>query len=369
MCTRVNDLPDPSKGRVGWPWAADDDASVVYPEQGRTGRGALISKACWEDDTPDSLERAGVEIPRITVVTPSYNQGEFIEETIRSVLLQGYPALEYMVIDGGSTDGTVEILKKYERWLDYWVSAPDKGQSDAINKGWSRSSGQLLAFLNSDDTYLPGALWKVAKAWLEAPESVAVIGGIVHVYQGTQKRSPPRLPQIPRPAPIDLSLVGHEKWRLPQQSGFVAKAAFRDREHFLSEDLHYTMDRELYYRLFQRGPVQLLNSVLATYRLHESSKTCSQIMNMYREDAQALAKTKTGILGDDLMRTIVARGRLGQGYWKYANSQDLDKAELLKHVLRAGWYYPRYMTRKQYWRLLARCFGLDTQALKRKLFG
>src|SRR5262245_52563381 len=95
--------------------------------------------------------------PLVTVVTPSFNQGRFIRETIESVLAQGYPALEYLVMDGGSTDDTVDVLKNYGDRLT-WVSEPDGGQASAINKGWRRARGAILAYLNSDDTYLPGAV-------------------------------------------------------------------------------------------------------------------------------------------------------------------------------------------------------------------
>ena len=103
--------------------------------------------------------------PRISIVTPSFNQGQFLEETIRSVLEQGYPNLEYMVIDGGSTDGSIEIIRKYEKRLAYWTSEPDRGQADAINKGWRRATGEILAYLNSDDTYCPNALRLAAEAF------------------------------------------------------------------------------------------------------------------------------------------------------------------------------------------------------------
>src|SRR5205823_3046168 len=122
-----------SPGRVGWPW---------------TFQGL-----------PSAARNAERPWPRISVVTPSFNQGRFIEETIRSVLLQAYPNLEYIIIDGGSTDNTVEIIKKYEPGITYWVSEKDRGQSHAINKGFARATGDIFAWLCSDDVYAPGALY------------------------------------------------------------------------------------------------------------------------------------------------------------------------------------------------------------------
>ncbi len=122
----------------------------------------------------------GQSWPKISIVTPSFNQGDYIEKTIRSVLLQGYPNLEYIIIDGGSTDQTVDIIKKYEKWINFWVSEKDRGQSHAINKGLARTSGELLGWLNSDDYYLPGALFKLAKSYLE-DTSVGAIYGQGHI--------------------------------------------------------------------------------------------------------------------------------------------------------------------------------------------
>ena len=109
-------------------------------------------------------------LPRITVVTPSFNQARYLDRTIRSVLDQGYPNLEYMVLDAGSTDGSLDIIKRYSDRLDYWRSGPDNGQSAAVNEGWQRASGEVMAWLNSDDFYLPGALDFVGNHFRVHPE-------------------------------------------------------------------------------------------------------------------------------------------------------------------------------------------------------
>jgi glycosyltransferase involved in cell wall biosynthesis len=132
-CPRRVELPASPLGRRGWPWTEE---SPQVP-----------------DTMPD-----GRPWPKVTIVTPSYNQGQFIEESMRSVLLQGYPDLEYIVIDGGSSDDSVDKIRRYEQWLEFWVSEPDSGQSNAINKGWRRSRGDVIAWLNSDDIYAPSAL-------------------------------------------------------------------------------------------------------------------------------------------------------------------------------------------------------------------
>src|SRR5215203_5523737 len=136
----LDDLPPPPSDRRGWPWTEE---SVPLPSMAVDGQ-------TW---------------PRISIVTPSFNQAPYLEETIRSVLLQGYPNLEYFVFDGGSTDGSVEILRRYAAFLDGWVSERDKGQSDAINKGLARCTGTIVNWLCSDDLLLPGALFRIAEAF------------------------------------------------------------------------------------------------------------------------------------------------------------------------------------------------------------
>lgn len=150
-CPTLTDLPSPPPGKTGWPWTNE---SLPLPPT-----------------MPD-----GTAWPRVSIVTPSYNQGQFIEETIRSVLLQGYPNLEYIIMDGASTDCSVEIIRKYEPWLAYWVSEKDKGQTVAINKGWHHSTGEVLAYLNSDDTLEPDAVVRAVTALEQDSQSDFVFG-------------------------------------------------------------------------------------------------------------------------------------------------------------------------------------------------
>ena len=155
---RIEDLPPPPKDRSGWPWT---EASDPVPPTMRDG-------TAW---------------PSITIVTPSYQQAGFLEETLRSVLLQGYPKLEYIVVDGGSTDGSVDIIRSYAPWITRWVSESDDGQSDAINKGFRWATGSILGWLNSDDTYHPGALAEVAEAMHRAGTEI-VLGAMDKVQFG-----------------------------------------------------------------------------------------------------------------------------------------------------------------------------------------
>ena len=154
-CPTLAELPPPPAGKTGWPWTVE---SPQLP-----------------DTMPD-----GKPWPRISIVTPSYNQGQFIEETIRSALLQGYPHLEYIIIDGGSTDDSVGVIKKYQPWLAYWVSEEDRGQSHAINKGFERATGGIMNWINSDDFLAVDALREVAVAFGEASEDTGAIAGIAH---------------------------------------------------------------------------------------------------------------------------------------------------------------------------------------------
>ncbi|NCO32266.1 MAG: hypothetical protein AUJ92_19740 [Armatimonadetes bacterium CG2_30_59_28] len=254
----LNDLPPPPPDRKGWPWTEETPA------------------------LPDLMAN-GNPWPRFSVVTPSYNQGRFLEETIRSVLLQGYPDLEYVVIDGGSTDNSVEIIRKYEAWLAHWVSEKDRGQSHAVNKGLARATGQVIGWLNSDDVYRPGVFRAIAKTVVCQTAPMVVFGtcDLVNESGGLLQHLPTHFHG--HEALIHLfapPLKGSHG--LPQPGVFFLREMVK---HVggLDEGLPYAMDFDLWIRLSREYLFQRIDGVLANCRLHEASKSGSSQMQMLDE--------------------------------------------------------------------------------------
>jgi len=206
--------------------------------------------------------------PRVTVVTPSLNQGLFIEATIRSVLEQDYPALEYIVMDGGSTDGTLDILRRYEDRLA-WTSAPDRGQADAVNRGWRRG-GEVLAWLNSDDIYLPGAV-SAAVASLQAhPGAAGVYGDCEYIDESG------RVIDLHPTSRFDyMALVRTACTPIPQPATFLRHDAIAA-IGYLDADLSMVMDLDLWLRLGLLAPLVYLSRPLARFREHAASKTIAR---------------------------------------------------------------------------------------------
>ena len=208
-----------------------------------------------------------MNLPKITIITPSYNQGEFLEDTFRSVLDQKYPNLEYFVVDGGSKDNSVDIIKQYAQHFDWWVSEKDRGQSHAINKGLERATGDLVIWLNSDDFFYPGALNYVSQAWLAHPDAGLFIGnGTLADRQGRRVR------RYSKTLAWDYDILLRGANYVLQPSTFLARRVFQE-QGLIDENITYGMDLELWLRVGNKYPVVTIDEELAAFRWYEEVKS------------------------------------------------------------------------------------------------
>lgn len=254
----LQDLPMPPTGKSGWPWT-----QPIQPLPARK-----LDNSPW---------------PRISVVTPNYNQGQFLEETIRSVLLQGYPNLEYIIIDGASTDHSVEIIKKYEPFLAYWVSERDRGQSHGINKGFERCTGDYIAWMNSSDCYMPDAFKSLfTDIRPDFIYGLAAYGGKsleeskVNYSRGIKEFDLKYL----------LRFFYSAEYIIPSQSVFVSNQLLKS-VGFLDEDLHYCMDLDWYARIALAKPLTYsFETPICFYRFHDDAKTKCSVDSVIAEAMQ-----------------------------------------------------------------------------------
>lgn len=217
--------------------------------------------------------------PKLSIITPSLNQGKFLERTIKSVLDQGYPNLEYVIVDGGSTDDSVEIIKRYEDRLEWWVSEPDEGQTAAINRGIEGTSGEVVAYLNSDDYYLPGA-FDTAIAAFDRSGAGWVAGAAVDVMEDGSS-DPIGILRPEPPSSVEGLVKGRfwwmlRPWAVPQPSAFWRRELF-DRFGLFRLDMHYAFDAEFMVRLAlaEQPPAFLPDDVLATRSVHPEQKSAN----------------------------------------------------------------------------------------------
>jgi glycosyltransferase involved in cell wall biosynthesis len=283
--------------------------------------------------------------PLVSIVTPSYNQAQFIEETIRSVLLQGYPKLEYIAIDGGSTDGSVDIIRKYEEWITYWTSEPDRGQSHAINKGWRRATGDIIAYLNSDDTYEPRALANAALVMQAHPEWGMVYGDCALIGEMSQRVGYWEAREFNLQ---DLLFTN----RIGQPAVFIRCSAL-EQVGYLDESLYMVMDRDLWLRIGLAFPVESLpGQHLANHRIHEHAKTSMYQLRAAEEIERVIKRT----LDDPRLpfpASSVANRAYGTLYCQRAamlvNRERWDEAQTW--LLRAVKFYPGVVVSYRiYWR-------------------
>ncbi len=249
-CPKLNELPAPPAGRTGWPWTQ---------ESARLQGGSAV----------------GDSLPVVSIITPSYNQGNFLEETIRSVLLQGYPELEYIILDGGSQDQSIEIIKKYSPWLSYWVSEPDAGQSDAINRGLMRATGAFATWINSDDLLCKDALSGHASR-VGFDLNTVYVGYCVYIDQSSASLSVHR----GRINTLEDLLRIKDIWRSKDNQGHIDQPAVlfpRDLAlavGALNNRNHFTMDYEFWGKLLCAGAIFSYTDVqFGMFREHSEQKT------------------------------------------------------------------------------------------------
>ena len=297
----------PMSERPGWPWTAD-----TAP-------------------LPPSMP-AGSSWPKISIVTPSLNQAQFLEETIRSVLLQGYPNLEYIIIDGGSMDGSLEIIQKYAAWLTYWVSEPDRGQSHAVNKGFKHATGEIMAWINSDDFYLPGAfehvaeifsrfdtLWLASRCYLMAQDGQLTLG---------------------RGKPLE----GVERWHtscLYAQQGVFWRKALWDSAGGVDDQLQYSFDYDLWLKFAAVQPfAHWTERPLACFRLHPHSKTVTSHKYFVKEDTLIFKRYQQRIhsFPKRITMKFKFRERIADYYLAICTSTETPARKILLGLAHAPWY-------------------------------
>jgi len=209
-----------------------------------------------------------IEQPLVSIVTPSFNMGGLIEETIRSVVDQDYPNIAYVVIDGGSSDGTLDILKRYEGRLKY-VSEPDRGQTDAVNKGFALSHGSIFTFLNADDTLLPGAVTAAVEAFAEHPEAGVIYGDAWFIAEDGSRTAPYPV------EPFDAKNL-ERRCFICQPAAFIRREVYAS-SGMLDPERHCALDYDLWIRIARRYPMVKIDRFLANSRIHEGSKTVYQM--------------------------------------------------------------------------------------------
>jgi glycosyltransferase involved in cell wall biosynthesis len=200
----------------------------------------------------------------VSIVTPSFQQSAFLEQTIRSVLDQDYGAIEYLVVDGGSTDGSLQIIGKYADRLAWWVSEKDQGQADAINKGFGHAKGEIIAWLNSDDAYMPGAVSAAVKAFEAYPQAVLIYGDMLAVDEHDQPINNLKYRQVRLADLLCFQIIG-------QPAVFMRRSAF-ERAGGLDPTFHFLLDHQLWIKIAEQGELKKIDQTWARARYHPQAK-------------------------------------------------------------------------------------------------
>ncbi|WP_305046603.1 glycosyltransferase family 2 protein [Geoalkalibacter sp.] len=233
---------------------------------------------------------------KISIVTPSFNQGEFLEETIQSVICQKYKNFEYIIIDGGSTDNSVEIIEKYKNNLSYWISEKDHGHGDALNKGFAKSTGEIMAWINSDDKYTPWAFSTVSQIFQEFPHVEWIVGynswWNIHGSMIKAKRVPVNIYDY---------LIGNSSW-IQQESVFWRRSLWERAGGYIDSSFKFMVDGELWSRFFLHSDLYSVDSILGGYRMHGKNRALENWEKCNLEMISAIKKMKLEIDGDVIQR-------------------------------------------------------------------
>jgi len=282
----------------------------------------------------------GRDLPLVSIVTPSFNQKPWLEEAIRSVLTQDYPHIEYLIIDGGSTDGSLEIIQRYKDRLAMWVSEPDAGQADAINKGLRQAKGKVVAWLNSDDAYMPGAVRQAVEALLREPRLGMVYG------DGLMVDADRRLLDHHTYRTLDVvDLLSFEV--ILQPTVFMRRSALEE-IGYLNDGYHLVLDHELWVRMARRYPTRHVSRFWALERTHAEAKTIAQAAVFADEAWRLIAWAESQ---DDLAEVIRQhKRRIYAGLNVFSARRLIDAGQFgsaLRHIGRASLLHPWTVLR--YW--------------------
>lgn len=263
---------------------------------------------------------------KISIVTPSFNQAEFLEDAIQSVVNQGYPNLEYVIIDGGSSDSSVEIIKKYEKDVTFWVSEKDEGHGHALNKGFAQTSGEIMAWINSDDKYLPWTFEVVNTIFEQFPHVMWIMGlSSLWNRQGAMTQS------IRTPKNIYDFLLGNYKW-IQQESVFWRRELWDKSGGFINQDYKLMIDCELWTRFFLYEELYTVDCILGGFRKHSTNRSTQFQSQCTSEITNAISSMKEHC-SDEVLSTYEKLERLRKITNKLMFESRIVKDELYQRLI------------------------------------